>query len=167
MDAPQVFIRHWDDGIACALQKRSLVAPRTPWDTGRYVEDQDPSVLVLDLLDPYLPANLLIDMRFYSPRLWKGGGANNSPGSAVSDAKNDLASTFVRQGNTIAKKYLDVEPITCLFELQPGAFRRREQLFEFFECHARITSPFATNSWNEYLTAVTPKSGSRPKGFRM
>src|SRR5690606_35487765 len=125
------------------------VAPCASRHPGRHVDDEDPPVLVVEFLDPYLPADLLIDARLRPPGLGEGGTDDLSR-PAVSDAEDDLAPALIGHGNTVAQQFFEAEASAGLLELQFRAFRRREELLEFFGCHADTTSPFATSSWNPY-----------------
>src|SRR5690606_11346132 len=143
------------------------IAPGATWNSRRDMDDQDPPVLVNEFLDRHSPADSLVDARLGPARLGKGRRSDDASRPAIGDAEHDVASALIGYGDAVSNELIKIKASACLFELQPRPFRRQKQSLEFIPRHASTTSPFATSSWNPYWTAVTPKSGSRPKGWRM
>src|SRR5690606_23352527 len=119
VDAAQFVVRHGDDSISCALPIRSPVALCASRHPGRHVDDEDPPVLVVEFLDPYLPADPLIDARLRPPGLVGVGATADLSRPAVSDAAAEPAPPLTGPGNAVARPFFEAcwpprTPISCL-----------------------------------------------------
>ena len=88
------------------------------------MDDQDPTVFVMVLLDRNsLPKSL--EKAMLSPaRLLKRQRSNDFPRTLVSNAQDHLPPTFIRKGNTIFDQAVELVGLFRGLEFQAGAFRR-------------------------------------------
>ena len=88
------------------------------------MDDQNPSIVALELFDRYAVAKSLAQPGFRTPRLRKCLRAHDGAGALIRDPEQKLAAAFVGQSHTVSKQFLEMVVVPRFLELEACTFGR-------------------------------------------
>ena len=86
--------------------------------TGRYMKHEDSTIGVGNFVDIHSESNRLKQLLGHRERITERLSPDNWTGVFVTDAEDQIATTFICDGHTVAMKPLIIELILGLFKLE-------------------------------------------------